>query len=370
LYSMSRFQFGLVFVALLFLRIAVGFHFFMEGTSKLQSGTFTAKYFFADAVGPLAPFFRSMMEDPDGEQKLCVVRVPQSGGDSTISLDPTLTHHLWDQFVDEAHSIYDFGSPEKQRIIQARREELAKRIKEARQNKSGDVEVAEFERQRNEDEQSVLMIREQRERIEQILENHQLLLADFLDGNKTELLAHFETSNRLSGFDKDGASREKVATYVESLREQVETIKSDRRKKVAEWSAAVNAIWDSLEDQINSLPVPEQRKGKPASHSLHRPFDQVNSNLKWIDRIVPWFDTIVGILLLIGLFSRLASGAAAVFLVSVIATQPPWVPGAIPTYAYFIELAACLVIFATCAGRYGGLDFLLHWKPKRKSTNQ
>ena len=102
--------------------------------------------------------------------------------------------------------------------------------------------------------------------------------------------------------------------------------------------------------------------------TIHRPFDQENSKLKVINLVIPWFDTIVGVLLIIGLFSRLASGAAAVFLASVIATQPPFVPGTPPMYFYCIELAACLVIFATCAGRFGGLDFFLG-SARSKSRN-
>ena len=90
---------------------------------------------------------------------------------------------------------------------------------------------------------------------------------------------------------------------------------------------------------------------------MFRHFDQDNSFVKVVDQVIPWFDTIVGVLLIIGLFTRFASLAAALFLVSVIMTQPPWIPGTQPTYFYFIELFALLVIFATCAGRLGGLDY-------------
>ena len=89
---------------------------------------------------------------------------------------------------------------------------------------------------------------------------------------------------------------------------------------------------------------------------------------KVIDKVIPWFDTIIGVLLILGLFSRLASGAAALFLFSVIMTQPPWIPGTQPTYFYAIELAACLVIFATCAGRMGGLDYFFS-NPSAKLNN-
>ena len=86
-------------------------------------------------------------------------------------------------------------------------------------------------------------------------------------------------------------------------------------------------------------------------------FDQETSMLNIVDLFIPWFDTIVGALLILGLFTRLASLAGAAFLASVIASQPPWIQGVDPNYYVLIELFAMLVIFATCAGRMGGLDF-------------
>ena len=68
----SRFQLATTFLALIVLRLAVGFHFFNEGITKIQSGDFTAKYFLSDVKGPLAPYFKRLLDDPDGKVKLCV----------------------------------------------------------------------------------------------------------------------------------------------------------------------------------------------------------------------------------------------------------------------------------------------------------
>ena len=200
---------------------------------------------------------------------------------------------------------------------------------------------------------------------EAVFQNHKDLLADFLDVNRAALVSHFAGSERLAGFEKDGESREEVALFVDSLRDQVGTIRTERNQKLAQWSSEVVAIWDSLEQQINSLAVDAQAE-RPLC-TMHRPFDQKYSMIKIIDIVIPWFDTIVGVLLIIGLFTRLSSAAAAVFLISIIATQPPLVPGSAPTYFFFIEVAACLVIFATCAGRMGGLDFFFSRRPVSSS---
>ena len=119
----------------------------------------------------------------------------------------------------------------------------------------------------------------------------------------------------------------------------------------------MTGIWDSYENQVNGLAVYKQAEIAPLK--IHRPFDQDYSFSKWVDAVIPWFDTIIGGLLIVGLFSRLASLAAASFLFSVVMTQPPWIPGTTPTYFYVIELVALLVIATTSAGRFGGLDYFL-----------
>jgi hypothetical protein len=53
----------------------------------------------------------------------------------------------------------------------------------------------------------------------------------------------------------------------------------------------------------------------------------------------------------------LAAVVGALFLLSVIAAQPPWVTGASPTYYQTVECAALLVLAGTGAGRWAGLDY-------------
>jgi uncharacterized membrane protein YphA (DoxX/SURF4 family) len=65
----------------------------------------------------------------------------------------------------------------------------------------------------------------------------------------------------------------------------------------------------------------------------------------------------VGSCLLLGFFTRLASLAGALFLSAVIASQPPWVPGAESTIYQTVEFAGLLVLAGTGAGRWLGLDY-------------
>ena len=90
---------------------------------------------------------------------------------------------------------------------------------------------------------------------------------------------------------------------------------------------------------------------------------QTSPQQKWlrsINMIVTVLSVGVGICLLLGFFTRLAALVGALFLLAVIATQPPWVPDAAPTIMQGIELAALLVLAGTRAGRWLGLDFFTY----------
>jgi len=50
-------------------------------------------------------------------------------------------------------------------------------------------------------------------------------------------------------------------------------------------------------------------------------------------------------------------------LLGVVATQPFWALGAQNTYYQWIEVAALLVLMASSAGRFGGLDYFLVRRP-------
>lgn len=351
------------------LRLAIGFHFFKEGTDKLRAGDFTAEHFLRDAKGPAAPLFQQLLRDVDGRERLCVEETTTADGDRQFKFNTDLTFALWDDFVDRADHYYGFGDESLQAQINAQRELLAGQIKQARTSQDPSVNTSQLEQRRREGEDNILAIRTQAEAAENILASHEAQLKQWLESNRAEIFSHFATADRLKGFDRDGENREQVATFVESLRSQVDEIRSDRNQQLAGWTSEIDSIWDSFETEINNLAVDKQATKKPLR--LHRPFDQEFSNLKLINRLIPWFDTIVGVLLIVGLFTRFASLAGAGFLASVIATQPPWIPGTTPTYYQAIEMFALLVIFATCAGRIGGLDYFFHrQRPRRDQPTQ
>lgn len=123
------------------------------------------------------------------------------------------------------------------------------------------------------------------------------------------------------------------------------------RGKLNGWLASAEKIADGLEQDLYSLASGDQQA---------RGVLQITSPARcWMDPVIPWLLTIVGVLLLLGLFTPVASVGGAMFLLGVIMSQPPWVPGTDPVYYQSVEFMALLTVGCTLAGRYGGLDYFL-----------
>ena len=87
------------------------------------------------------------------------------------------------------------------------------------------------------------------------------------------------------------------------------------------------------------------------------------------DLITMWGLTIVGALLIVGLFTRLASLAGIAFILLFYLCNPPFIGYfySVPTEGSYlivnknlVELCALVVIFVTGSGRFAGLDRILH----------
>jgi len=323
--KLTKTQLSILFVSIVALRIAVGYHFFKEGTNKLKYG-FNAYGFLSGAKGPLAPAFKGLLNDSNGMTKLCISET-ETDGKKTFSINTKSTIQQWEQFVEDSIGYYGFGSVDLQVKLANKRQALAEEI---------DLE------------KDIAKIRRQPDLLTETLNTHKVLLQDWVKGNQVDLIAHFSTQDRLAGFARDGQQASAVSLEVDSLRGQVDTIQSDRNKKMAGWSKEMTDMWDSLETKVNSLAVKDQKRAAPLV--LQRPFSPKFGSLNLINMVIPWFDTIVGVCLVLGLFTRFASLSAGLFLLSVCLTQPFWIPGTNPTYLYWIELTACFVIFGTLAG--------------------
>jgi len=96
------------------------------------------------------------------------------------------------------------------------------------------------------------------------------------------------------------------------------------------------------------------------------------------DLITMWGLTLVGILLILGLFTRLASLGGIGFIVLFYLCNPPFVGYfySIPTEGSYlivnknlVELCSLVVILVTGSGRFAGLDRILHRLIGRRPRN-
>jgi uncharacterized membrane protein YphA (DoxX/SURF4 family) len=90
--------------------------------------------------------------------------------------------------------------------------------------------------------------------------------------------------------------------------------------------------------------------------------------IDFIDWSTRWFLLVVGVLLMVGLFTRLSCFAAAMFLLLTMLLQPsvPWLPAPPVSEGNYlfvnknvIEMVALLVLMTTRSGKWAGLDAIL-----------
>ena len=183
-------------------------------------------------------------------------------------------------------------------------------------------------------------------------------LSWYLNDNGEDIAEVFNEWERL-----DTASNDAGLSSVEFRRSWMNDQEAKLRKKSRPWFQQVRAIRDSLATdlyRIHAADNPSARRKIVFPDPGHSP----------VDTIITWLTFLVGVCLILGLFTRVAAIAGALFLFSVILTQPPWIPDAADTYYQMVEMMALLVLAAAAAGRYAGLDFLLHslWLRFRNSS--
>ena len=152
---------------------------------------------------------------------------------------------------------------------------------------------------------------------------------------------------------RDRDHRDPNRMEVASLRGQVNKLEAELNSKRRELTGPIDAIREGYARDLHRL-AGQSRKPLRISKPGQRWIDSES-----IDSVIRYFDVAIGILLFLGLFTRTAATLAALFLCSVIASQWPGSPGAIPVWSQFIEALGLFVLAAIGAGRYAGLDFIL-----------
>jgi len=298
----------LAVVALSFLRIVLGLHFFLEGLSHLRDPSWSSAGFRRAAVGPFADSYRSLLPQT-GDWSGTLGRVDgKPAAEASAAWQATVVKG-WRMLLDrrmQAAPLDEAGREAAQKRLAAAADELRDHLTDIGED------LAEYRRQ-------------------------------------LERLAAME---RRPGVGEIPFERERLSRKRAELAGQAAGWMADAdaigRKLVADWDAALGS--------------PAARRSAAAAAGP--------TPLWKADRFVSWSLTTIGACLLIGLFVKFNAVGGALFLAGVIASQPFWVPGSQATYDQWVEMAALLAIAALPAGGWSGLDhFLMRWCPVCRRLN-
>jgi uncharacterized membrane protein YphA (DoxX/SURF4 family) len=190
---------------------------------------------------------------------------------------------------------------------------------------------------------------QQAKQADQLIVRYRARLDNYLRDHEADINEYFLEVDRLQ------AARRDRTRSIPFQRSRISGKENELWAKVAPWLADIRTLSLQLQNDLAAVATDAQR-----ARGVYPIPDR--SKPQVIDTAIKYLVVSVGVLLIIGLFSRLAALGGILFLGSVMATQPPWVEGANSQFFYYqlVEVLALFVLFAMAAGRYGGLDYLIH----------
>lgn len=309
-------------LAIVLLRFVIGAHFFHEGYTKWRDPKPFSAPVFAAAKGPFADFYHGMVWDPDGRGRLEADETYRIWGVSFADKKdkPDFTGG---GYLGAAIQHFGFGQDEVNQaggIIQARVEQYRAALEQF------EPEIKEYK----------------------------------------------------YGLERREHNAEDASRKLDSLKKHDARIATELTAKRMPWQSEIDKIWTGLERDINDLADRSHVNGDASQPRLssrgylrigERPGQRALDTMT-LDRYVPYFDMTIGVLLVAGLFTRVAASLAAAFLATIVVSQWPFASDAISTGYQQVEMCALLALATIGAGRYAGLDALLWgcWKRRRPAN--
>lgn len=311
-----RRQFGTFTVAaLVLLRLAVGAHFFHEGMEKIgysvsdgrYAVTFSAEGFLSQATGPLADWFHEYV--PNNHEWSTLLAVPRQDTPESAASAP---YQAWANRIVDDWNV----TAEKIAAIPGLSEDQSKAASDA-------------------------------------LDTRRQQLVDYLTGESAAIEDYQHELWRLAQMQ---AAPEAAVPY---MQERIAAKQAELRAIPQTWLNQVNQFEQNYHDDLRSVLSDPQIANPALAAALDEALtDPRAARLAWLNKAVTILTLGVGVCLLLGFFTRLASLAGAAFLLAIIASQPPWAPDAVTTFFYYqcVELVSFLVLGAVGAGRWLGID--------------
>jgi uncharacterized membrane protein YphA (DoxX/SURF4 family) len=311
----SKFQIGLVAVAtLVALRVGVGWHFFTQGLKKYVDPNYSSEAFLKQAKGPLAETYAGLLP----------------------------AHQDFERHVDEW-------------INSALPRPAAKPDDKAKGKLASDAPplsqwadkvAASWGEYRVRMEQQYGLSDAQKGKAQEIFDQYRGRLKEAVAETEAWLKSEPQEAVSLRRVESDPLAdalpfaKERVATQSAKIRPRAEKLLADVKRLETEFQGAMRLLLDQKQRATAAL--------EPETTTLRK-----------FDTFLTYSLLAGGVCLMVGLFTRLAAVGCALFLLSVMGTQPPWVFDALPIYEQVIEFLALMVIAATGAGRWAGLDYFL-----------
>jgi uncharacterized membrane protein YphA (DoxX/SURF4 family) len=308
---------------LVLLRLAIGWHFLVEGIDKLNSPSWSSEAYLRESTGPLSLYFQELA----GDSLLDRFKLESEKG------FPKALAQDWENYFQRFVTHYELNEEQTKK---------AKEILEREENKLLSWLVV--------DSQPVL----------KKAANFPPVAVPMTIPQRMAQLAKIEARIRdlehryRPNFGPDTFAKLKEAKA--EAKQARASLQADLSKQSAEIKNALSQVL--AKEQKNLGPVPEP---------IPKPISQWRL-LEWADVIVKYGLVAVGVGLVAGLFTRTACVAGAVFLLLFFLAMPP-LPGWPESprleghYLYInkniIEMLALLVLASTRSGRWMGLDGLV-----------
>jgi uncharacterized membrane protein YphA (DoxX/SURF4 family) len=325
-------------VFLVLLRVAIGWHCLVEGLDKLQNPAWSSEAYLRESVGPLAGTFRELAGDRLLD-KLVVAHKDQLPAALAVDYDA-----FTEAFI--AHHGLDSTQSERAREM-------------ARQGKS----------------KALTWLNSGTETVEKIAPyppalNVEMTMAERLTEYGRLQKKVVDAEQFLPTDDKD-------------LQKRFTAAKADAGKWRAGLAASYNAQFTAFKKSLQDVLTPEQKKDATSvPEPIALPRDAWGP-LQWSDQAVKWGLVAVGSGLILGLFTRLSSLAAALLLTSFFLAMPP-LPGwpespRLEGHYLFInktliEILALGALTFLPTGRWAGVDALIYpllpWHGRRAAVKE
>jgi uncharacterized membrane protein YphA (DoxX/SURF4 family) len=181
----------------------------------------------------------------------------------------------------------------------------------------------------------------QQKRASAVLHDYQAELRSWAAENKDALATHVHEWRRKE------TTRATPAAGLPFQRKRTSEKQLALAGEAKSWKAELTGLERKYEESLEEAVGADQAMPRRAT------------SLEIVDVTMTYGILAIGLLLLLGLFTRVACVAGAVFLLSVVMMQPFWVSEALPTFNQYVEMLALLTLATTPVGRWAGLDFFL-----------